>query len=98
MFLFAENWKCNFDEISCSHNGPCLPLLWQCDGLEHCPNGADETNCPSDACKNNEFFCSIQQRCIPEVWKCDGEIDCTGIIEDADKEYVYSSKRTDLFF
>lgn len=79
MFPISGNWKCNFDEISCSANGtgPCLPALWQCDGLEHCLNGADETNCP-DACKNNEFFCSIQRRCIPEVWKCDGEIDCMG--------------------
>lgn len=67
--------------MRCSDHGPCLPALWQCDGLEHCSNAADETNCPG-ACKNNEFFCSIQRRCIPEVWKCDGEMDCTGKIEE----------------
>lgn len=73
-----------------------MPALWQCDGLEHCSNGADETNCP-DACRNNEFFCSIQRRCIPEVWKCDGEIDCTGkkcsnqLVENA-------SAKTDFLF
>lgn len=74
---YTEDWQCRFDEISCSADGrgPCLPSLWQCDGLDHCINGADETNCPEN-CKNNQFFCSLQRKCIPETWKCDGHVDC----------------------
>lgn len=76
----SENWQCRFDEISCSAsgNGPCVSALLQCDGLDHCVNGADETNCP-DNCENNEFHCSIQRKCISATWRCDGKVDCLGI-------------------
>lgn len=79
MCIYTDDWQCRFDEMSCSpeKGGPCLPSLWQCDGIEQCANGTDETNCPDD-CKNSEFFCSIQRRCIPESWKCDGSVDCMG--------------------
>lgn len=75
----SDNWQCQFDEISCdpSGRGPCISTLLKCDGLEHCANGADESNCPND-CENNEFLCTVQRKCIPETFKCDGKIDCLG--------------------
>lgn len=73
----CNNWKCKFDEIPCSENGPCLPAIFRCDGIPQCSNQADETNCP-DTCKNNEFYCSLQHKCIPETFVCDGKVDCSG--------------------
>lgn len=74
----CNNWKCKFDEIPCRENGPCLPAIFQCDGIPQCSNQADETNCP-DTCKNNEFYCSLQHKCIPETFVCDGKADCSGV-------------------
>lgn len=73
----CSDWKCKFDEITCGENGPCLPAIFQCDGIQHCASQADETNC-ADTCKNNEFYCSWQRKCIPETWLCDGKVDCSG--------------------
>lgn len=55
----------------------------QCDGLEQCPNGLDERNCP-ESCGNEEYFCSTERRCIPETWKCDGKSDC---LDDEDEKF-----------
>ena len=47
------------DETDESHCGwwPCINPYTRCDGYLHCPNGADEINCPGSPCSSNELVC-----------------------------------------
>lgn len=73
----CSRWECKFDEISCGDNGPCLPAILKCDGVQHCANAADESNC-AETCSDDQFHCTWQHKCIPEAWQCDGKADCAG--------------------
>jgi low density lipoprotein-related protein 2/integrin beta 2 len=41
----ADVKTCNPDQFSCGVGQPCIPITWQCDTHEDCPNGSDEQGC-----------------------------------------------------
>ena len=38
---------CGAGEMECPVEKRCITLLWQCDGVADCSDGADENNCES---------------------------------------------------
>lgn len=61
-----------------------------CNGIDNCPGGEDELNCPvrpgfrfGDTahrmrnCSKYEFMCQQDRTCIPIDFMCDGRPDCT---------------------
>ncbi len=36
---------CEGNEFACSVSGPCIPLVFLCNGVGNCPNGDDESLC-----------------------------------------------------
>ncbi|XP_060600386.1 uncharacterized protein LOC132753864 isoform X2 [Ruditapes philippinarum] len=46
-----------------------VPCHYKCDGVQHCPWGEDEQNCPEMICEN-KFRCN-NSRCIDHAYVCD---------------------------
>ena len=47
MILFYQTTEppsCSSDEFQCS-NFQCIPLDWECDGMDDCTDGKDEKGC-----------------------------------------------------
>ena len=69
--------ECEESEFTCTSNGACIPLKWQCDSEEDCLDASDEQNCVDQniQCDTGEFQCR-SGGCISMGWKCDGDPDC----------------------
>jgi hypothetical protein len=50
--------------------------MHRCDGINDCPSGIDEKDCPQKICPASKFQCDSKSLCIPKVWICDGDDDC----------------------
>lgn len=44
VWKFLEK-KCSVSEMQCGSSGTCVSLSFWCDGIAHCPNGEDESQC-----------------------------------------------------
>ena len=74
------------DETNCQW-WPCNNPYTRCDDIWHCPNGADELNCPNSQCQTNEHECLNSWNgllyCIPMAHLYDKYLD------DCNDSYLY---------
>lgn len=60
-----------------------------CNGIDNCPGGEDELNCPTRSgfrfgdfvqkkrnCSDQEYTCQVDRSCIPIDFMCNGRPDC----------------------
>jgi len=46
VFTYSDNRLCLADnDFRCESSGACINQAKICDGVEHCSDGSDETNC-----------------------------------------------------
>jgi len=73
-----DYWReCRQDEFKCRRDGRCIPLLYRCDGRDHCSDGHDEEGCSDTDC-GRQFRCRTYEyrQCIGSELHCDGKEDC----------------------
>ncbi|XP_068239309.1 uro-adherence factor A-like [Palaemon carinicauda] len=63
---------CDHENFLCYDGEKCVARSAVCDGLQHCTDGSDESNCTDTGC----FSCATTTLCIPNSWLCDGTDDC----------------------
>ncbi|XP_077983305.1 low-density lipoprotein receptor-related protein 12-like [Glandiceps talaboti] len=80
---------CHKDDFYCVGVFRCIPGFLRCDGVNHCGNYVDETNCPdefkvpskNDICNPDEFYCGSYagpgRTCISKQFVCDGKKLCS---------------------
>ncbi|CAB3370017.1 Hypothetical predicted protein [Cloeon dipterum] len=68
--------SCRPDEFSCQ-GAFCISKLKRCDGVPHCPNALDETDC----CPDGGFRCDTA--CIDHQHMCDGVANCADGSDEA---------------
>ncbi|MFH4979099.1 hypothetical protein AB6A40_005808 [Gnathostoma spinigerum] len=69
--------QCRTDEILCGGSDPrCISIRYLCDGIVHCADQSDETDCQRRVCMPGQFQCHSDKRCIPEKAICDGVAQC----------------------
>lgn len=67
---------CTSDQFEC-RSGICIPYTLTCDGINHCPEGSDESIefCNDRKCPKKYFQCN-NHRCIEKSQTCDGIENC----------------------
>ncbi|CAI2353886.1 unnamed protein product [Caenorhabditis sp. 36 PRJEB53466] len=75
----------------------CIPVEWQCDNVDDCANGKDESGCTyAHQCRHNDMLCKTGT-CISREMKCDGEDDCGDESDEQHCEYKAQKTHTDNF-
>uniref|UniRef100_A0A1Y1N092 SEA domain-containing protein n=1 Tax=Photinus pyralis TaxID=7054 RepID=A0A1Y1N092_PHOPY len=74
--------RCRADDVVRCVDGSVICADQLCDGVQDCPSGDDENNCPI-ACAEGELSCDIS-RCIPINKRCDGYDDCDDRTDELD--------------
>ncbi|KYN23000.1 Vitellogenin receptor [Trachymyrmex cornetzi] len=76
--------ECLANEFKCSEHSVCISKKNVCDGIEHCPNGEDETmgNCyEKKKCEEDHFTCTNGE-CIDIEDRCNGHYDCIDLSDE----------------
>ncbi|KAJ8266258.1 hypothetical protein GJAV_G00128370 [Gymnothorax javanicus] len=71
--------SCSRGQFRCHRPSTCIPDWQHCDGHSHCPDGSDESGCPTSgplSCFNGTL-CSDGEACVPDGERCDGFFDCS---------------------
>lgn len=71
---------CQLPSVQCSSSPLCLPPALLCDGVQDCPQGDDEVDCPTvppaPTCLPGYESCADGVGCILERHVCDGKEHC----------------------
>ena len=72
--------------IGCSgmfkcESGPCIDIIFACDGVYDCPGGEDEMMCDNFHCAGM-IKCRGEPRCVPPWQVCDGLFQCGHSVDD----------------
>jgi hypothetical protein len=74
----SEEVSCAQFHTSCGDSLECFPNTYACDGVQHCTNGFDETNCPE--CDEGEGYIPCgpgnEGLCYLNTSRCDDVFDC----------------------
>ena len=57
---------CEDNQFQCEA-GLCIPNFQRCDGYDHCPDGTDELDCPSNF-ENLSLPAEVTNNCFPSIW------------------------------
>ena len=89
-------YGCSGDQFMCSSGiirrwpfyGFCLDAVEQCNGIEECEDGSDESDCAhAHMCRDGEWKCADARHgdpCILAQHKCDGHRDCADGSDESD--------------
>lgn len=74
--VFVGDHRCEENQFQCK-NKKCIPVAWQCDGVNDCSDGGDEDpeTCAQKTCAPGQFQCD-NGRCVPLSYVCDVQDDC----------------------
>ncbi|XP_012936096.1 low-density lipoprotein receptor-related protein 2 [Aplysia californica] len=71
--------SCQSDEFACTDR--CIDSAWHCDSETDCPDGSDESGCPTGCSGSNKISCANGQ-CVPAAYACDGDDDCGDLTDE----------------
>ncbi|XP_034653858.1 prolow-density lipoprotein receptor-related protein 1 isoform X1 [Drosophila subobscura] len=87
----VSGWKelgeCAAFEFACQDPFECIPDFLRCDGIPHCYDKTDESNCTTIhatkfdmnetvICEHPDRVCGFSRQCISVAQLCDGKNDC----------------------
>ncbi|XP_014241482.1 low-density lipoprotein receptor-related protein 1 [Cimex lectularius] len=83
MCIEESSSNCTEHQFNCGDNA-CIPYNLTCDGIQNCPNFADEADnyCESRTCKEGYFQCP-SGRCIMNEFVCNGVNNCEDRSDEA---------------
>lgn len=71
---------CQLPSVQCRGSPLCLPPSLLCDGVQDCPHGDDEVDCPTvppaPMCPLDSEPCANGVGCVLQSHVCDGEEHC----------------------
>ncbi|XP_002138212.3 prolow-density lipoprotein receptor-related protein 1 isoform X1 [Drosophila pseudoobscura] len=103
----VSGWKelgeCAAFEFACQDPFECIPDFLRCDGIPHCYDKTDETNCTvitatkfdmneTVICEHPDRLCGFTRQCISVDQLCDGKNDCE---DTTDEGFLCADKLCD---